>query len=248
VQHLSERLAGLVPQIQPLPELGATATVDSTDVFDVGVDARAELGAHGKRRDAAGGANAGEAEDVDEEELDTDGEEHGGGGDGENADGRVVRAGAGDELDHDEEPADGEIPVEPVELPASLATVQCVLQIGLTYVESLRANDPAARVLPPKPPEADKVLDDTDCAEQRCADTEDGVCAQLVSREAIPHAKVEADGHAHAVKEDQKPEPEDALRARPQSVVERRRRRKVGVFEHDLRVRKERGGVRRGRA
>ena len=116
MQHLSERLASLVPQVQALAELCASAAVDSADVFDIRIYAWSEERALGQRGDAAWSAVPEDAEDVDEEELDADGEEHGGGGDGEHADGWVARAGAGDELDHDEEPADGEVPVEPVEL------------------------------------------------------------------------------------------------------------------------------------
>lgn len=116
MQHLPERLASLVPEVQPLAELSTTASIDGADVLDVCVYSWTEQRALRQRGDAAGGADAGQAEDVDEEEFDTDGEEHGGGGDGEHADGGVVRTGAGDELDHDEEPADGEVPVEPVEL------------------------------------------------------------------------------------------------------------------------------------
>ena len=116
MQHLTERLARLVPEVQPLAELGPAAAVHGADVLDVRVDAGAKQRALRQRRDAAGRADTRQAQDVDEEELDADGEEHGGGGDGEHADGRVVRTRAGDELDHDEEPADGEVPVEPVEL------------------------------------------------------------------------------------------------------------------------------------
>ena len=104
------------------------------------------------------------------------------------------------------------------------------------YVEALRADDPAVGVGPPEAPEADEVLDDANGSEQRGADTEDGVCTQLVPREAVPHAEVEADGHAHAVEEDERPEPEDTLLARSQAVVERRRMRKVGVIVGDLGV------------
>ena len=62
------------------------------------------------------------------------------------------------EFDHDEEPANRQVPVEPVEIP------------------SFRTNDSAAGVLLPKPVEADKVLDNRHGTEQRRADTEDCVC------------------------------------------------------------------------
>lgn len=116
MQHLAERLAGLVPQVQALAELCASASVNGTDILNVRVYTRSEERALRQRGNAARSAIAEEAEDVDEEELYTDGEEHGRGGNGEDADGRVARTGSCDELDHDEEPADGEIPVEPVEL------------------------------------------------------------------------------------------------------------------------------------
>ena len=118
---------------------------------------------------------------------------------------------------------------------------------GWTHVEALRTNDPAVGVLPPQPPEADEVLDDTDGTQQRGADTEHGIRTQLVAREAVPHAKVETNRHAHAVEEDERPEPEDALLARPQAVIERRRVCKVGVIVRDLGMREQCGGVRGGR-
>lgn len=40
VKHFTESLAGLVSEVQSLTEFGATRSVDSTNVFDVGVDAR----------------------------------------------------------------------------------------------------------------------------------------------------------------------------------------------------------------
>jgi hypothetical protein len=83
----------------------------------------------------------------------------------------------------------------------------------------LGPNDPAARVLPPKAAESDEVLNNRNGSQQRCTDTEDGVCRELVARQAIPHAKVKANGHAHAVEEDQGPEPEDGLLPRSQRVV-----------------------------
>lgn len=132
MQHLAEGLARLVSQVQALAELGASGSVNSADVFDVCVDARAQRGALGQGRDAAGGGDLHDAEDVDDDELDADGEQHGRGRHGEDADRRVVGACAAvgcqsrapsdggmdvrNQLNHDEEPADGEIPVEPVEL------------------------------------------------------------------------------------------------------------------------------------
>jgi len=92
VQHLAEGLARLVAQVQALAELGASGTVDSANVLDVCVDAGAERGALGQGRDAAGRGDLHDAEDVDDDELDADGEQHGGGGHGEDADGRVVGA------------------------------------------------------------------------------------------------------------------------------------------------------------
>lgn len=97
--------------------------------------------------------------------------------------------------------------------------------------------------------EADEVLDNRHGSEQGGADTEDGVGGQLVARQAIPHAKVEADGHEDAVEDDEGPEPEDGLLARAQRVVERRRAGEVRVFVRDLRVGKLGVGIgRRGAA
>lgn len=143
MQHLSERFAGLIPQVKSLPELCATASIDGANVFDVGVDTGTELGALGKGGDTAGGTPTEHTQDIDDEKLDTDGEEHGGGWDSKDADGRVVRAGTGDELDHDEKPADGEIPVEPVKLHEKSVRFSLYSEAVSTYVEPLRTNDPA---------------------------------------------------------------------------------------------------------
>lgn len=106
-----------------------------------------------------------------------------------------------------------------------------------TYVVSLGSNDPAVRILPPQAGESHKVLDNRDSPQQRSANTEDGVGGQLVSCQAVPHAKVHANGHEDAVDEDEQPEPENGLPARLQRVIERRRPSKVGVVVRDLRVR-----------
>jgi len=121
VKHLAEGLASLVSQIQTLSELRAAGSVDSADVFNVGVDAGSKRCAHGEGADSAGCPNASDAKGVDDKEFEANGEQHGCGGNGKNADRRVVGAGSGDELDHNEEPADGQVPVEPVKL-SRLAT------------------------------------------------------------------------------------------------------------------------------
>jgi hypothetical protein len=94
VQHLAERLARLVTQIQALAELGAAGAVDGANVLNVGVDAGAEGRALGKRGDTARGGNLHDAQNVHDDELDTDGEEHRGRGHGEDTDWRVVGTGA----------------------------------------------------------------------------------------------------------------------------------------------------------
>ena len=96
--------------------------------------------------------------------------------------------------------------------------------------------------------EANKVLDDTNGSEQGGADTEDSVGAQLIARQAIPHAKVEPNGHAHTVEEDEKPEEENGLLARLQRVIEWRRVCEVGVIVCDLGVWEEGRRVGRGGA
>jgi hypothetical protein len=124
--------------------------------------------------------------------------------------------------------------VEPIEL----STVsQCSRDVSRkTNIVSLGANDPAVGVLAPQTRKAYKVLDNGHGSEQRGTNTEDGVCGQLVARQAIPHAKVHSDGHEDAVDEDEEPEPEDGLLARAQRVVERRGLPEVGVIVRDLRV------------
>lgn len=84
--------------------------------------------------------------------------------------------------------------------------------------------------------EADEVFDNRHGSKQSGTDTEDGVGRQLVARQAIPHAKVEADGHEDAVEDDEGPEPEDGLLAGAQRVLERRRAGEVGVIVGDLGV------------
>jgi hypothetical protein len=142
------------------------------------------------------------------------------------------RRNARNQFNHNKEPSDREIPVEPIEL--SIVS-QCSCDASWnTHIIPLRSNDPAVGVLAPQADEADKVLDNGDGPEQRSADTEDGVCGELVARQAIPHAKVHANGHEDAVDEDEQPEPEDGLPARAQRVLERRGLPEVGVIVCDL--------------
>ena len=101
---------------------------------------------------------------------------------------------------------------------------------------SLRANNPAVGVLAPQSCKANEVLDNGNGSEQRRADAEDGIGGQLVSGEAVPHAKVHANGHEDAVDEDEEPEPENGLLAHAQRVLERRRPAEVGVVVRDLGV------------
>jgi len=77
------------------------------------------------------------------------------------------------QLNHDKEPSDGEIPVEPVELAS--VSVWVMVCWCCTDIMSLGANDPAVRVLPPQAGKAHKVLDDGDGAQQGGANAEDGV-------------------------------------------------------------------------
>lgn len=76
-------------------------------------------------------------------------------------------------------------------------------------IPSLCANDSAVGVLLPQAMEANKVLNNRDGSQQGGADTEDGICRQLVSCQAVPHAKVQANGHEDAVDNDERPEPKD---------------------------------------
>ena len=90
VQHLAEGFAGLVAQVEPLAELGASGTVDGAHVLDEGVDAGAERCAHGQGRDSARSWLLHITEDIDEDQLNANGEEHSRCGHGEHTDGRVV--------------------------------------------------------------------------------------------------------------------------------------------------------------
>lgn len=90
MQHLAEAFAGLVAQVEALTELSATGSIDGADILDVCVDTGAEWCALWEGRDAAWGWDALDAEDVEEEELNANGEEHCGRGHGEDADRRVV--------------------------------------------------------------------------------------------------------------------------------------------------------------
>jgi hypothetical protein len=116
MEHLAEGLASLISQVQSLTELCSSRPIDSANVFNVGVDTRSKGSAHGQRRDATGRRYAGNAKNVDQQQFTTDSEEHSSGGDSENADRWVVRAGSSNQLDHNEEPTNRKIPVEPVEL------------------------------------------------------------------------------------------------------------------------------------
>jgi hypothetical protein len=260
VQHLTESLAGLVSQVQPLAELRASRSVNSANVLDVCVDSRAERRALGQRRDTAGCGNLHDAENIDYDELHTNGEQHGRRRHREHTDGWVVGTGAAtmslawvavkgeeknvrNQFDHNKEPSNGEVPVEPIEL-SIISRCPCDIRWN-THIVSLRSNDPAVGVLAPQADEADKVLDNGDGSEQRGTDTEDGVRGELVARQAIPHAKVHSNGHEDAVDEDERPEPSDGLPARAQRVLERRRLPEVGVIVRDLCVRVY--GVRVGR-
>ena len=42
VQHLTKSLASLVAQVEPLPEFGASRSINSANVLDVRVDARSQ--------------------------------------------------------------------------------------------------------------------------------------------------------------------------------------------------------------
>jgi hypothetical protein len=101
----------------------------------------------------------------------------------------------------------------------------------------LRSYHTAIRVLPPQSHESNDVLDNRDGSEQSRADTEDGVGRKLIARQAVPHSKVQANGHAHAVEYDQQPEPKDGLLPGAQRVVQRRRLVEVDVGEDNLCVR-----------
>jgi hypothetical protein len=101
---------------------------------------------------------------------------------------------------------------------------------------SLRPNNPTIRILAPQPRKPHKVLDNRHGTQQRSANTENGVGRQLVARQAIPHAKVQPNGHEDAIDEDERPEVDDGLLALAERVVERRRLAEVGVVVSDLRV------------
>lgn len=114
VEHFAESFAGLVSEVKTLAELGTAGSVDGANVFDVCINAWAQGCADREGRDAAWCGNLSDAQDVYQEQLAANSEEHGGCRHGENSDRRVVRTGAGDKLNHDEEPSHGQIPVEPV--------------------------------------------------------------------------------------------------------------------------------------
>lgn len=99
------------------------------------------------------------------------------------------------QFNHDEKPSHRQIPVKPVEIP------------------SLSSDDAAAGILLPQSVEADEILNNRHGSQQGGADTEDGIGGQLVASEAVPHAKVEANGHADAVENNEGPEPENSLLA-----------------------------------
>lgn len=90
VEHLAETFASLVAQIEALAELGAAGAINTADVLNVRVDARAQGCALWQRGDTAWSWDAPDAEDVEEEQLDANGKQHGGRGHSEDADRGVV--------------------------------------------------------------------------------------------------------------------------------------------------------------
>jgi hypothetical protein len=141
-----------------------------------------------------------------------------------------------DEFNHDEEPADAEIPVKPIQLALSARIHKHPLWRWVTYIISFGTNDPAIAFLPPQPYKSNEILDNRHGPQQRSTDTEDGIGTQLVPPQTVPQAEIHANRHEDAVGEDERPEPEDGFAPYLQRVVERRRAREVGVIVCDLRV------------
>lgn len=106
-------------------------------------------------------------------------------------------------------------------------------------IPSLGSNNAAARALFPQPVKADEILDNGHGSKQSGADTEDCIGGQLIASEAVPHAKVEANGHEDAVDNNQRPEPGNGLFPWLERVVEGRRPGEVWVVVGDLGVGKE---------
>lgn len=84
--------------------------------------------------------------------------------------------------------------------------------------------------------ETNEILDNGHGTQQRSADTERGIGRQLVSSETVPHAKVQPNRHEDAVQDDERPEPENGLLARPQRVLQRRRPSEIRIIVRDLGV------------
>ena len=84
--------------------------------------------------------------------------------------------------------------------------------------------------------EANEILDNGHGTQQRSADTERGIGGKLVSSKTVPHAKVQPNRHEDAVQDDECPEPENGLLARPQRVLQRRRPSEIRVIVRDLGV------------
>jgi hypothetical protein len=98
VKHLAELLASLISQIESLSELGSTGSVNSANVFYIGVDSRTERGTHRKGGNSARCRDLEVAEEIDEEEFTPNGEGHGRGRHSEKTNGRVVRTGAAGDM------------------------------------------------------------------------------------------------------------------------------------------------------
>jgi hypothetical protein len=94
VQHLAESFASLVAKVESLAELCATGSVHGANVLNICVNSRTERCALRKRRDTAGCWDLHDAQDVYNDQLDTDGKEHGWRRHGQDSDGWVVGAGA----------------------------------------------------------------------------------------------------------------------------------------------------------
>lgn len=159
-QHVAEAVAAPIPQAQALPKLCSATAVGSDDILDDGVDARAESGAGRAGGDAERRRGLAQVQEIAQEDISGEDEEHAGRGHGEQALDGVAVGVADDELGDGGEDGEQEDPVRVVEVGAR------------------RALGSAARGRFPEMVAAEEEFEDERAAGQCGGDAEDGGVGQ----------------------------------------------------------------------
>jgi hypothetical protein len=97
-QHGAEDMTGFVAAVEGFAVLGSAGTVYTNDVFDHGVNSRAELGTFGDARNSARSGNLEQTAHVDKEKFHSEDEQHGWDWHGDETERRVLTNGATAEM------------------------------------------------------------------------------------------------------------------------------------------------------